>query len=345
MFAQVSCGMSGGAPTRGPASYHRPMAEIPVRRVVTGITDGGVHTITDDGLAPNTHWGGPFGVSEVFWSERSPRHIGDTIDRGGKGFPLEPPAGGASGRVIRMPGIPDGVDPDSTWLRVDGDDPEVPGMHATDTLDLMVVLEGRVVLGLDDGEYELGPGEFVVQRGTRHRWRPADGGGWTYFVAMLRPDASVTTDPIDVRVATTGDRPVHRIVTGDPALIGGASDAREVGGTTITDIWHTGGPLRDATQGGDPDGQWTLEPVVGGAWCRLVELTPAPPDENGWHTTATIDIDVVLSGRVRLELPDGVSTELSVGDVVIQRGTEHRWVALGDETFRMATVMFDAEVP
>jgi mannose-6-phosphate isomerase-like protein (cupin superfamily) len=51
-----------------------------------------------------------------------------------------------------------------------------PGMHTTDTIDFEVVLEGTVVLELDDGaEVTLRPGDTVVQNGTRHRWRnPGD---------------------------------------------------------------------------------------------------------------------------------------------------------------------------
>jgi mannose-6-phosphate isomerase-like protein (cupin superfamily) len=47
-----------------------------------------------------------------------------------------------------------------------------PGMHTTDTIDFEVVLEGTVVLELDDGaEVTLTAGDTVVQNGTRHRWR------------------------------------------------------------------------------------------------------------------------------------------------------------------------------
>jgi mannose-6-phosphate isomerase-like protein (cupin superfamily) len=51
-----------------------------------------------------------------------------------------------------------------------------PGMHTTDTIDFEVVLEGTIVLELDDGaEVTLRPGDTVVQNGTRHRWRnPGD---------------------------------------------------------------------------------------------------------------------------------------------------------------------------
>ncbi|HVQ49823.1 MAG TPA: cupin domain-containing protein [Mycobacterium sp.] len=53
-------------------------------------------------------------------------------------------------------------------------DPSDPGMHTTDTIDFEVVLDGTVVLELDDGAtVTLHPGDTVVQNGTRHRWTNA----------------------------------------------------------------------------------------------------------------------------------------------------------------------------
>ena len=51
-----------------------------------------------------------------------------------------------------------------------------PGMHTTNTIDFEVVLDGTVVLELDDGaQVTLNPGDTVVQNGTRHRWtNPGD---------------------------------------------------------------------------------------------------------------------------------------------------------------------------
>ena len=45
------------------------------------------------------------------------------------------------------------------------------GMHATDTIDYLVILSGRVTLVLENGETDLGPGDFVVDRGVVHGWR------------------------------------------------------------------------------------------------------------------------------------------------------------------------------
>lgn len=324
------------------ATYDHAMSQPFVRRVVTGVDTNGRHVITDDGAAPNTIVTDTVAVSEVLWLDNLQPSITDVPDKTDSGFALEPPPGGASARIIRMPGIPAGADPDSTWLRVAGDSDELPGMHATDTLDLMVVLEGSVVMGLEDGERIIGPGEFVIQRGTAHRWRPADEHGWTYFVTMLRPNTAARSEIVNVKPATVGDKPIRRVVTGTPVVDGGAVDAVSSPTTTMTDLWHTGGPLQSVAQGGDPDGPWSLVPPSGGLWFRLVELTPAPPIEQGWHVTPTVDIDVVLRGRVLLELPDGIHTELGPGDVVIQRGTNHRWTAIGDEQFAMASVMIDA---
>jgi Cupin domain len=43
-------------------------------------------------------------------------------------------------------------------------------MHRTRTLDYVVVIEGELVLILDDCEVVLKPADVVVQRGTDHAW-------------------------------------------------------------------------------------------------------------------------------------------------------------------------------
>jgi quercetin dioxygenase-like cupin family protein len=252
-------------------------------------------------------------------------------DRNDGGFPLEPPAGGLSSRIISMPG-------DGGWLRVAGDDDATPGMHATDTLDLMVVLDGEISLGLDGAELTVRAGDAVIQRGTPHRWRVRGDQPCTYWVTMLRPDPSLPT--LDVVPGSGGDSGVRRIVTGGgSATIDEAPVGVRTSGVTLADLWQTGGRLASPDQGGDLPGPWSLEPDGGGVALRWFEMPVHDVGDEGWHTTATIDIDVVLAGRVALELPGGHRTELDVGDVVIQRGTSHRWVPLGETPVRMAAVM------
>lgn len=51
-------------------------------------------------------------------------------------------------------------------------EPGAPGMHTTNTIDVEYVISGEVWLELDDGaEVRLGPGDTIVQNGTRHAWR------------------------------------------------------------------------------------------------------------------------------------------------------------------------------
>jgi hypothetical protein len=50
-------------------------------------------------------------------------------------------------------------------------DPKHPGMHRTDTIDLIYVTSGACVLELDGGaKVELKAGDTIVQNGPRHAW-------------------------------------------------------------------------------------------------------------------------------------------------------------------------------
>ena len=66
------------------------------------------------------------------------------------------------------------------------------------------------------------------------------------------------------------------------------------------------------------------------------------PDAPGMHTTASVDYEYVVSGRVVLELDDGVTRELGPGDTVIQNGTRHVWRNPYDETCVMVVVLVGA---
>jgi quercetin dioxygenase-like cupin family protein len=51
-------------------------------------------------------------------------------------------------------------------------DPKHPGMHQTNTIDLIYVTEGACMLVLDGGdEVTLRAGDVLVQTGPRHAWR------------------------------------------------------------------------------------------------------------------------------------------------------------------------------
>jgi hypothetical protein len=50
-----------------------------------------------------------------------------------------------------------------------------------------------------------------------------------------------------------------------------------------------------------------------------------PSRSAGFHVSDTVDVGLIISGEMGLELEDGVVTTLRQGDIVIQNGTNHAW--------------------
>jgi len=65
-------------------------------------------------------------------------------------------------------------------------------------------------------------------------------------------------------------------------------------------------------------------------------------DDWGMHTSDTVDIDIVLSGELWLELDDGAKVNLKPGDCVVQNGTRHAWRNLSNEVCIMASFLIGA---
>lgn len=64
--------------------------------------------------------------------------------------------------------------------------------------------------------------------------------------------------------------------------------------------------------------------------------------QDGMHRTASVDLIVVLSGAIVLELDGGVTVNLSAGDSVVQNGTRHAWRNTTDHPCVMAVVLVGA---
>jgi mannose-6-phosphate isomerase-like protein (cupin superfamily) len=132
----------------------------------------------------------------------------------------------------------------------------------------------------------------------------------------------------------------------------------------LSDVWLSG-PIPDSNIGNTDtvEGKVTLEPPIGGAVFRVLEL---PPDsernydqmkkyfENmgagnrldgqrhpGMHKTKSVDNLVVISGEVWLVL-DEEEICLKAGDVCVQRGTLHAWSNRASEPCLIAVVLLDA---
>src|SRR5947209_1660161 len=142
--------------------------------VITGLTESGEAAFLSDEVAPNLLELEGAAVAQLLRLGSPPwREADGAVDSAAP--PSRLPAGGLSVQLVRL-------DPatDESWLRGDG-------WRHVDTQDVTVVLEGRLVVGVETGEHVLGPGETVVQRGTRHRLR-ADGGPVVALVVHMAPD-------------------------------------------------------------------------------------------------------------------------------------------------------------
>jgi mannose-6-phosphate isomerase-like protein (cupin superfamily) len=53
------------------------------------------------------------------------------------------------------------------------------------------------------------------------------------------------------------------------------------------------------------------------------------PENPGMHTTASVDVGVVIAGEATLELDDGATVTLRAGDTYVMNGARHRWSNAG----------------
>ena len=85
--------------------------------------------------------------------------------------------------------------------------------------------------------------------------------------------------------------------------------------------------------------------IKGGSVLRVVNFAP---DKNGeaaiMHRTVSIDYGIVVAGEIEAMLDSGETRLLKVGDIVIQRGTNHSWRNASQlDWARMVFVLQDAK--
>jgi len=142
------------------------------------------------------------------------------------------------------------------------------------------------------------------------------------------PRRVVTGHDASGRSVVLSDRPAPRVL--------------EIGGSTFYEMWSSEGmpvPL-GAEQDGEPtDRPLTVPPGQGATNVRIIDCEAG--SRTPMHRTETLDYGIVVAGSCTLELDDGSRTELSSGDVVIQRGTNHAWLVTGDQPARLCFVLID----
>ena len=157
--------------------------EIP-RRVVTGHDENGVSVVLSDGAVP-VHRVLPdegVGFYEIWQTDAMPAPV----------YPAEPSE--PTERTMRVPPEPNG-----TKIRINEFQPgflnelgNQSPIHRTESIDYGIVLEGEIVLILDDSEVILKAGDIVVQRGTDHAW--ANRSDKVCRVAFILVDGVFTDD-------------------------------------------------------------------------------------------------------------------------------------------------------
>lgn len=164
------------------------MDNRPVRRIVTGHDAQGTAIIQEDGAVPRVkRIGGETGplFHEVWNTQATPAPIDpDSGEPGEDSIVLAPPKGGTRIRVLDIP--PEGNNLENVsaeerrahFAEIGAANAVVTGesasrhahMHRTETIDYGIVLEGELVLIMDEGETTVRAGDIVIQRGTNHGW-------------------------------------------------------------------------------------------------------------------------------------------------------------------------------
>jgi hypothetical protein len=121
----------------------------------------------------------------------------------------------------------------------------------------------------------------------------------------------------------------------------------------FTRIWEVDPKqIRDWIRGIEPaQAAASIEPPPGSSRWVIATLPPeaqdrerrrAAPvqglDEHGFHTTRTVDYDLILQGPLILILDEG-SVELQTGDLVVQQATRHAWRNPGDQPAKLLAVL------
>lgn len=138
------------------------------------------------------------------------------------------------------------------------------------------------------------------------------------------------------RVVTGHDAERRAIVTRDEIL---PITTRRPGQQGCV-VWAVDRVPADNDEPADGATRATESTIENGAVFRVVRYDGGTAGR--MHRTRSLDYAVILSGRIVLVLDNGAEVTLDVGDVLVQRGTNHSWVNRGSEPCTIAFVLVDA---
>ena len=151
------------------------------RRVVTGHTSDGKATVVSDEIVEKIDFSSGMGIHK-FWGSDEILSFPDNGEQPiAKAF--FPPVNGFRFLTITLPPESE-TELDEEENKLDAVkfeekfpgalalmESDNPGMHASDTIDLVYVISGDIWLELDSSEeIHLEAGDIIIQNGTRHRW-------------------------------------------------------------------------------------------------------------------------------------------------------------------------------
>lgn len=114
------------------------------------------------------------------------------------------------------------------------------------------------------------------------------------------------------------------------------------GDAAMATIWTTAdvpADCNDDTDGRLRDAGTTLK---GGSVIRIVDMLPGA--SSPMHRTSSIDYGIVMSGSIELELENNVYKTIHPGQIIVQRGTIHKWRNPSDyEICRIIFVLTEAK--
>jgi mannose-6-phosphate isomerase-like protein (cupin superfamily) len=149
----------------------------PVRRVVTGHNSSGRSVFVSDDVVSATTTPA-FSVSVLWAADNAPTYpdggVEPTVDE------FFPSVGGFRFAIAALPPereLPPDLDEGTVADQIEAAFPgiirhhESVKLHKTPTIDFILILSGECDMELDDGaSVHLGPGDTLVQNGTRHKW-------------------------------------------------------------------------------------------------------------------------------------------------------------------------------
>ncbi|WP_156681191.1 cupin domain-containing protein [Sphingomonas profundi] len=111
-------------------------------------------------------------------------------------------------------------------------------------------------------------------------------------------------------------------------------------GSSNATVWATDRAPADNQDPRDLAGSLTGLGMDGGTAIRVINVSPG--EETPMHRTISVDYVVITHGSIDLELDGGDVRTLHAGDVVVQRGTSHRWINRSGDWARMVAVLVSA---